>query len=244
VYYQVPERAGSTILEILKRYRGALSRQAMLSNTPAAVRALTLSASVDPSTRIVQTNICQDPYWTLQTLGDIFPWGTFQFLCIKDWSTLTGERGRTTWEPEWEQFLTGLADIYQGNGRPKFIRPTGAATLDQMSFQGANNLARCTEGRSPRAQPQGVQAGLLVLQGLYAAHVKRMWEILNSLISVVVDPQSQVEAVRLNPAITGGAQSSAKYVAAKAAEARQAIKDFYLEVERKYVEIIDGLQYV
>jgi hypothetical protein len=244
VFYQVPERASSTILEILKKYRGALSKQAMLSNTPAAVRALTLSAAVDPQTRIVQTNICQDPYWTLQTLGDIFPWGTFQFLCIKDWSTLSSERGRTTWEPEWEQFLTGLGDIYKGDGRPTFVRPAGAMILDQMSFQGANKLARCADGRSPRAQPQGIQAGLLVLQSLYAAHVKRMWEILNSLISVVVDPQSQVEAVRLNPAITGGAQSSAKYVASKATEARQAIKDFYLEVERTYVEIIERLQYV
>ena len=61
-----------------------------------------------------------------------------------------------------------------------------------------------------------------------------MWEILNSLISIIRDPERKVEVVRLNDAILNSTSSS-DYVKQKAKEARRALHDYYIAVERTYV---------
>lgn len=237
-YQAVYDSADNAVLKMLKRYRSALGRQSMLSNSPAVVRALTLSASVDPTTRDVQTNICADPYWTQTSLNDVFPWETLQFLCTKDWNSLIRGGSVAAFTPEWEQFLSGLTEIYAGADLPAFVRPAGAVTLDKMRFRGAPTLPACKDGRSPRVAPREIEAGLGSIQTLYTRHVEKMWEVLNGLLSIVTDPQKRVEAVRLNPAVTSSTQSSAKYIEKQATIARQAIVEFYLALEREYVNTI------
>ena len=65
-------------------------------------------------------------------------------------------------------------------------------------------------------------------------HVRKMWDILNSLILVIVDPETQQEVVRLHPSVVAGA-SSERYVNERAAAARMAIKEFYIAVEKAYL---------
>ena len=70
-----------------------------------------------------------------------------------------------------------------------------------------------------------------------------MWEILNSLILVIVDPESQQEVVRLHPSVVAG-NSSEAYVNERAAKAREAIANYYFEVEKTYLKAGGNLRLV
>lgn len=240
---QVPDESGTVIMESIKRFKAALEKPTMLSNTPALVRAMTLSASVDMATRDVQTNICADPYWKLSAgLSDITPWESLQFLCVKDWNTLGRTKTAAMFVSDWEEFLGGLTEIYDGKESPAFVRPADAVGLGQLKFQGLP--AACKGGRSPRVAPREIETGLATIQGLYNAHIVKMWGILNNLISIVMDPQKRVEAVRLHPTITNGNAASVKFVNTQATAARKAIKEFYLALERTYIDTIKAMQIV
>jgi hypothetical protein len=80
------------------------------------------------------------------------------------------------------------------------------------------------------------------IQAAYTAHVAAVWGILNSLIVVIADPAKRTEVVRLHPDVFGGTVKSSKvYVDEKATQARKLIADFYLNIERIYVETIKAL---
>jgi hypothetical protein len=70
-----------------------------------------------------------------------------------------------------------------------------------------------------------------------------MWDILNSLILVIIDPETQREVVRLHPSVVAGA-SSERYVNERASAARSAIADYYIAVEKAYLNAGSNLRLV
>ena len=239
VSYDIPLAASRSILGTLDSFRKLIPTQ----SSPAAVRANTLAAREQPN-RTVQTAVCQDPYWREQNLSKIYPWATLQFLCVKDWKTLADDRSRAAanasyFEAEWNTFLTDLGGIY--GAVPKLERQPTAFFLDQMRFSHVTELPQCTD---PIVGFKEVQEGLLVLQGLHERHVKKMWKVLNDLILVIVDPDTKTEVVRLHPNVVSpnAKESSQKYVADKATEARKEIAGFYIAIERTYRDTITKLK--
>jgi hypothetical protein len=234
-YYHIPQLAGNQIMDLFKRYAKIIPTE----STPAVVRAYTLRGSMDPETRTFRPNTCDDEYWTKKDLSTITPWATFQFLATKDWSKLTAPT-TTDFDSEWTGFLSDLQALYNGSDVPKFNVPTGACVLNQMSFTEIKRVKLCATGEAPYVGFRKIQDGVLRLQGLYAEHTKRMWLILNSLISIIRDPERKIEIIRLNDAVLAG-PSASEYVNAKADEARRNLRQYYLDVERTYVETIKGI---
>jgi hypothetical protein len=240
--YYIPEGASKTIDNIFKGWRSTIPKQ----SSPAAVRALTLRGAIDPATRTVLTGVCRDPYWTQATPRDIFPWATLQFLSVKNWGALTAERRGVQFEPEWEEFLSELQSLYSASGgyAPKLERATGAMFLDQMKLTGMDRIELCQNaGGTPRVAFQEVQQELQKLQVLYNEHIKQMWLILNELITIIVDPETRTEVIRLHPKVLEG-NSTKEYVESKATAARKALKAFYLKVEQTYINGLRQLRRV
>jgi len=233
--YDIPLSATKNIMDTLKRFRDLVPKE----SSPAAARAITLAGSgINTQDRIVQTGVCNDPYWTGQDLSKIYPWATLQFLSVENWSALAGDRNSVKFYPAWTEFLDGLDKIYSSapllnRGAPK------AKFLDQIRFTKVAEVPIC-KTPNPQLKFQQVQVGLLKLQGLYERHVAKMWSILNDLIFVIQDPDTKAEIVRLHPNVISASsnKSSAKYVTDKAQEACEALKDYYLAVEAAYMESI------
>jgi hypothetical protein len=180
----------------------------------------------------------------MPNLARVYPWSTLQFLSVRDWSALSEDRSKTQFEPEWDNFLSKLSSLYNGTGsNPKLERPGETKFLDQMRITNVANLAICKQSQNPRVAFQEVQAGIQELQALYRDHVRKMWGILNSLILVIVDPETQQEVVRLHPNVVAGA-SSADYVNERAKEARSAIAEYYIAVEKAYLTAGSNLRLV
>jgi hypothetical protein len=234
-YYHIPQLAGNQIMDLFKRYAKIIPTE----STPAVVRAYALRGSMDPETRTFRPNVCDDEYWTKKDLSTITPWATFQFLATKDWSKLTAP-ATTDFDSEWTGFLSDLQSLYNGSDAPKFNVPASARILNQMSFTEIKRVKLCATGEAPYVGFRKIQDGVLRLQGLYAEHTKRMWLILNSLISIIRDPERKIEVIRLNDAVLAG-PSASEYVKAKADEARKALRTYYLDVERTYLETIKSI---
>jgi len=241
--YDIPIGATRYIIDRLKTFRGALP----IDSTPAAARAATLRGR--EKDRNVFPGLCTDPYWK-GNLNGVYPWATLQFLSIKDWSTLQ-DKSKVVFEDEWKNFVDKLAtEVYATGttGYPRLNRSGQAFFLDQMTIAIPTKIGvssgkeiPCGAGQETRVAYKEVQDGLLTLQGLYDRHVPKIWNILNSLIYTIEDPDTKATIVRLHPNVTKGVESKV-YVDAKAKEARTVIADFYLEVERAYKRAIQSLQ--
>jgi hypothetical protein len=112
-----------------------------------------------------------------------------------------------------------------------------------MRFTKANELELCKPSTNPSVRFKEVQSALSELQALYDGHVKKTWNLLNSLIYVIEDPDTKVEVVRLHPNVISAKSgvSSEKYVKEKAKEARRLISEFYISVERIYSKAVKSL---
>jgi len=235
--YDIPLAATKNILDAFNLFRTALPKQ----SAPAAVRALTLSAKVNTD-RSIQTSVCRDPYWTEPNLSKIYPWATLQFLCVKDYKKLIAEDS-SIFQSEWageDGFIQRLAMLYGGGDVPKLTVPEGNRFLNRLTFGGVDTIPLCKESAIARVGFREVQDGLLRLQGLYEEHVKAVWDILNSLIIVIQDPDTKGEVVRLHPAVLRG--PSHAYVAGKAAAARKLLVAHYLAVEAAYLDTVRKLR--
>jgi hypothetical protein len=236
--YDIPLSATKNIMDTLKRFRDLVPKE----SSPAAARAITLAGSgINTQDRIVQTGVCNDPYWTGQDLSKIYPWATLQFLSVENWSALAGDRNSVKFYPAWTEFLDGLDKIYSSapllnRGAPK------AKFLDQIRFTKVAEVPIC-KTPNPQMKFQQVQVGLLKLQGLYERHVAKMWSILNDLIFVIQDPDTKTDIVRLHPSVVkmDGKASSFEYVNKKAAAAQEALGAFYVDIERIYAKTIEGM---
>jgi hypothetical protein len=139
-----------------------------------------------------------------------------------------------------------LGSIYSTSERPTLERPNGAKFLDQLRFTKVNELELCKNGPNPSVRFKEIQTALSELQALYDKHVKTTWNLLNSLIYLIEDPDTNMEVVRLHPNVISSksGMSSEKYVKEKAKEARRIIAEFYINVERIYTRAVKSLQKV
>jgi hypothetical protein len=227
-------------LETLKSFSAKLA----IENSPAAIRAQMLAGVPTPS-RDIQSTLCQDSYWTLPNLSSVYPWATLQFLCVEDWSTLSGDRSKVKFKNEWDDFLRDMRAIYTGSGAPLLEPTTGIQFLDQLKIKNIDQMrgGLCATTGAKVVRFKEVNDGLLRIQGLYERHVTAIWALLNKLIFTIVDPDTKIEHVRLHPDVLK-AKTAESYVDARAAEARQLICKFYTEVERAYVETAQSLKVI
>lgn len=240
VEFDIPQNAGKFISGVLNNFK----KMSIQKSCPAAVRAATLAAKVNPD-RTIQTGICRDPYWKESDMSGIYPYITLQFLCYKDLSKLSDTMSGVTFDDEglWSEFLRGLAKVYNGSdGKlPTLKIPETAQTpLRNLRYTGVENIEICkTTGDNPRVGFQPIQAFLGTLQGLYGEHIKQVWAILNELILVIEDPDTKQSIVRLHPAVVR--TGTQKYVNDIAVRARRQIIKHYLEVEKAYADTVVAL---
>ncbi len=238
--FDIPQNAGNFISKLMNNFK----KMSVQKSCPAAVRAITLAAKVNPD-RTIQTGICRDPYWSESDMNGIYPYLALQFLCYKDWSKLSDTMMTATFDDEglWGEFLRGLAKIYDGkDGKlPTLKLPeTTLTTLGRLRIAGGENIEICkTTGGNPRVGFQPIQAFLETLQGLYGEHIKQVWAILNELILVIEDPDTKQSIVRLHPAVVR--TGTQKYVNDLAVRARRQIIKHYLEVEKAYADTVVAL---
>jgi len=233
--FDIPLNSSRSIITTLNEFRNLVATE----SSPAYARAHTL-AGIETKDRTVQTGICRDPYWT-QSTSKIYPWATLQFLSIKDWKKMGEDRtGDVNFEPEWTTFIQELTNIYNGTDYPLISAKT--KFLNGMSITGINKIPIC-KNQNPVVKSKAVGDGLLSLQGIYARHVPKVWAILNDLIFVIKDPDTNQDVARLHPNVTSGSSSQA-YVEGKAKEARTLLSTFYLDVERAYKSAIQSMEAV
>lgn len=236
--YDIPLAAGKYITETLTAFRNAVPTLA----SPAAVRAHTLMSRLNAD-RTVQTGICQDPYWTQPNLSRIYPWLTLQFLCVENWKVLTADKRDISgvMYPAWEEFLGKMFTLYNdARVGPRLTSNTGF--LGTIKFEGVTTLELCKDPSKQRIERLDlIQAGLVELHNLYDAHVRNMWNILNSLIVVVQSPDTGTEVVRLHPNVFKSGKASEDYIKEKADTARAEIVKFYLAIEASYLNTIKAI---
>ena len=232
--YDLSKPSADVILRTLRNYRQLIPDE----SSPAAVRAFTLAGKVNPD-RTINTDVCNDPYWRLGGLHLIYPWATLQFLCVNNWEKLGTSGGKDVFHPEWTKFLGDLKNLYSGDKKPKITGPSDNQVLNGYTFTEIEKTALCATTRSPRVRFIRVQDGLLSLQGRYERHVRRVWDLLNTLIVVIVDPETREQTVRLHPSVYSSA--SAPYVERQAAAARNLLTEFYLGVESDYLKTVGDL---
>jgi hypothetical protein len=271
--YVIPPPAAKTILTTFRKHAGEIGA----ANNPAQIRATLLAGQVMRD-RTIQTRICQDPYWNASTLASVYPWATFQFLCLENYRTLGGPTlaprvvptpavpgsaaapaapalagaptSRVTFRKEWGDFIQALGTIYNGTNKlPRLLRNIDKprAPLEELRFVDVaktNGCDRLSTGQSPRARFQEIQNGVLRLQGLYEEHSKEVWKLLNSLIVIIVDPDTNTEMVRLNPKIFTSGDTTADYIDEKASEAVELLKEYYVAVERTYTDTIQNMRVI
>ncbi len=239
--YDIPLPAGKYITDTLTAFRNAIPTLA----SPAAIRAQTLMVNVSPD-RIIQTGVCTDPYWTQANLGRIYPWLTLQFLCIDKWQNLTAERRTVddlmakTWSEDFlEKLFTLYNSTYEGIG-PRLT--TNKGLLGEIKFEGIPAIKICKDPALQRVRNiELIQKGLVELHDLYDDHVRKMWDILNSLIVVIQLPDSGTEMVRIHPQVFKSGKSSMEYIEEKSKIARKEIIEFYLAVESAYLKTVASI---
>jgi hypothetical protein len=169
-----------------------------------------------------------DTYWKEANLGRIYPYATFQFLCMKDWRA-AGKSGTTD---ELKQFIEGLKGVYQ-NGL------TGSGSLDTIKFTVIPPVCQANQGREINVRYQAVQKGLQAINAEYAAHTKAIWGILSNLVEVIEDPETKTEIVRLVPNATK--TTTKDYIEDLAVKARNQIGGHYVRLEGIYYETVKTL---
>ena len=232
--FDIPTSSSRIIMDSFKVFRDLLPRQ----SSPAHVRAYTLAGRLNPD-RTVNTAVCQDPYWRESTLAKVYPWATLQFLCIKDWSKIAPGND-ANFESEWPSFIDDLTNIYAGVPGLRLEKRNNL--LEQISVKGYDKLPICE-----RSQAFGpIQEGIASLQAKYAAHVPKVWALLNELVVVIQvedDSGAKRDVVRLHPRIvTGTTRTTSEYVNEKATQARALLTGFYKDIEQDYINTIGRMR--
>ena len=212
------------------------------NSCPAAVRAITLAAAIHAD-KTISTNVCVDEFWKKRTLNTIYPYATLQLLCAEDLTKL-GTPDPRNMSQTWVDFIEALRQIYPvvpAGTKTQLIpsiEPTNVYFLDQLGYR-MGTLDLCKAGPTVTVAYPAVQAALVKLNQSYTAHVAKMWDILNSLIVVIVDPDTKKDLVRLNPAVLQG--STKTYIDNVAKNAMKLIAIHYIEIEKIYTDVVKVL---
>ena len=212
------------------------------NSCPAAIRAVTLAAAIHAD-RTVSTNVCLDEFWKKRTLNTIYPYATLQVLCAEDLTKL-GTPDPRNMSQTWVDFIEALRQVYPvvptGTKTQLIpsIEPTNVYFLDQLGYR-MGTLDLCKAGPTVTVDYPAVQAALVKINQSYTAHVAKMWDILNSLIVVIEDPDTKKDLVRLNPAVLQG--STKTYIDNVAKNAMKLIAIHYIEIEKIYTDVVKVL---
>jgi hypothetical protein len=236
--YVIPYAATQRLTAWLSSFRTLLPKE----SSPAAVRAAILAREVT-SDRNVAPGICTDDYFKESSLAKVLPWLTLQLLFIDDITKLTATASPTVFTSnEWPTFLNNLAAVYTtGNVTPKIQGPQGAVFLDALSFKGSVTVAGkdCKTLTSKLVVGyKEVKDGLLAIHGAYMRHCNAVFQLISKLVVTLQDGPNQF--VRLHPNVVKS--DSKAYVNGVRAEARKLISEFYLEIERLYVNTIQNMK--
>jgi hypothetical protein len=179
-------------------------------------------------------------------LKTLYPWATFQFLAVKDWANFSSDKPEH-FSDHWVAFVKQLEEVvYNKTSNPTFNR-SGGISLETMKFTNSKQVrigtGTCETTPNPRVHFKAVQDGLELLHELYDTHVTKMWEILNSLVIVIRDPQTNSDSIRIHPNVINPANGGSKQVVDQLANnACELLKNFYVAVESKYLESIAKLE--
>jgi len=210
----------------------------LMRSSPARVRAKTLAGVWNPATREQTTGVCSDSYWITdekKTLESIFPWATLQFLYIQNMSAYAKADVPTLETEAWKtDFLTPLRGVYSGEEQ-RLPSIAGSETLlSKLRFTPASQKPLCTN--SAVSAPI-IQAGINAFYEIYNAHVTAVVEILNNLVQVLKDPETNVDMIRLHSKVAQS-EDSAAYVKEQTKKAREAISKFYVDIEKEYANYL------
>ena len=228
--YDIQGNASMYIRKIFDSFRRLIATQ----SCPAEERAAALFGAGYDEKQFIRTGVCGDSYWKKTNLSDIHPWASFQFLSIKNWDK-AGDRS-DNYDSTWNEFINDLEVQY---GKEHFSRPSGTSSLDQMRFTNMDKFVSCS-----LANPGPVFEGINALRTLYDKHNTIIWGLVNDLVVRIKHPETNKDIIRLHPNVISGGKSSATYVEGKAAAVRSALKNHYLEVEKTYIRIIRGDQFI
>ena len=234
----VPSAAVETFLKQLDTLKPTFIE----NSCPAAIRAITLAAAIHAD-RTVSTNVCVDEFWKKRTLNTIYPYATLQVLCAEDITKL-GTPDPRNMSQTWVDFIEALRQIYPvvpAGTKTQLIpsiEPTNVYFLDQIGYR-MGTLDLCKAGPTVTVDYPAVQAALVKINQTYTAHVAKMWDILNSLIVVIEDPDTKKDLVRLNPAVLQG--STKTYIDNVAKNAMKLIAIHYIEIEKIYTDVVKVL---
>lgn len=227
--YDIPPASGKMIQSVFNSFKGQVSAK----SNPAAVRAFMLTRA--ERNRVILTGVCEDEFWKLPTMLAVHPWGTFYFLCMRDW-TKVGDKGGDV-HPQWNEFLDRISNSYATNDIGITLTRGSA---EQVRFSDPAKIKGCP---AITGSYNNVGAAVIALRDAYTAHAKRVWALLDELIFVVDDPATKTQAVVLHPLVTANnAVATKDYVEERANRARDAIRDFYATVEDIYAKAIAAMQ--
>ena len=214
------------------------------NSCPAAIRATTLAATIHKD-RTVATNICVDEYWKKTKIDSIYPYATLQLLCYEDVTKL-GTQDPRSMNQTWIDFVEALRQVFPvqppGTKTQKIpsIEPTNAYFLNQIGFKMTTKLDICASGPTVTVQYPAVQDALIKINQSYTAHIAKMWDILNSLVVVIEDPDTKKDLVRLNPALLTG--STKANIEAISKNAMKLIAIHYIEIEKIYTDAVRAVE--
>lgn len=227
--YDIPPASGKMIQNVFNSFKGQVS----VKSNPAAVRAFMLTRA--ERNRVILTGVCEDELWKQPTMLAVHPWGTFYFLCMRDW-TKVGDKGSDVY-PQWTEFLDRISNSYATNDIGITL---SRGSADQVRFSDPGKIKGCP---AVTGSYNDVGAAVIALRDAYTAHAKRVWALLDELIFVVDDPATKTQAVVLHPLVTANnAVATKDYVEERANRARDAIRDFYATVEDIYAKAIAAMQ--
>lgn len=238
--YTIPASAAFSIMQTLDIYKTKLA----IDSCPAMVRAKSLLDEIQENRRI-RTKFCSDMYWTQTNLGKIYPYATFQFLCIKDWSS------PTLLEPAFNTFCNKYMTVYAdvSGFAPKLIGPAVDVSgsmipaqfgrLDSMRFDSASyetlKKAYCATG-TVLADPEQINGVLQELNAEFANQITGALKIIDSLIIVIKDPDTNTFVARLSPEITSRKRSTKEFILKQKEQAIQLLSNHYIRVEELYLK--------
>ena len=246
--YAIPSSSAFSILQTLENYKTKLA----IDSCPAMIRSKSLVDEITEK-RSIRTRFCSDMYWSQSSLSKIYPYTTLQFLCIQDWST------PNILEPAFNTFCENLVNLYNDASgvAPRIISPTSGSAkplsvsgegtpLKQLQF-GYLDTMRFDSAMYEKLKQEYCSSGYITSESKYLAdvvkdlnnefrmHITSVLKIINSLIIIIKDPDTNQQVVRLSPEITSRKRSTNKFIMEQKENAIALISKHYVRVEELYL---------
>jgi hypothetical protein len=247
--YAIPSSSAFSIIQTLENYKAKLA----IDSCPAMIRSKSLVDEITEK-RSIRTRICTDLYWSQSSLSKIYPYTTLQFLCIQDWST------PNVLDPAFNTFCENLVRIYNDASgiAPRIISPTSSlvkplsvsgeeSSTKQLQF-GYLDTMRFDSAMYEKLKQEYCSSGYITSESKYIAdvvndlnkefreHITSVLKIINSLIIIIKDPDTNQQVVRLSPEITSKKRSTKKFIMDQKENAIALISNHYVRVEELYLK--------